>query len=39
MQYGQTALHVASEKGFVEIVETLLENTASIDKEDKVRPL
>ena len=39
MQAGQTALHKASSRGYLEIVTTLLKYGASVDLKDKVRLL
>ena len=37
MQYKETALHMACERGHVKVAATLLKNGANVDKEDKVR--
>ena len=36
MQYKETALHVASENGHVEVAATLLKHEANVDRKDKV---
>ena len=36
LQYGETALHIASEKGHTEIVQVLLSNGSDINRQNKV---
>ena len=36
LQFGETALHIASEKGHTEIVQVLLSNGSDVNRQTKV---